>query len=155
MTRQLAHLLQLPTSDEVGDGDEEVDNGRDVGVWVDDEEFRSMEAKSPDTLKISCLRSQKTLFLLLPSKFLSFLMLLPKSNDTIGRLLCEFTASYLHKYATAWSLNSSLKKSPYRHDSAATDTIAVTSNKVISLLDYCRRRSQFRRSESAEAFTRW
>jgi hypothetical protein len=26
--------------------------GRDVGVWVDDEEFRSMEAKSPDTLKI-------------------------------------------------------------------------------------------------------
>jgi hypothetical protein len=52
VTRQLAHLLQLPTSDEAGDGDEEVDNGRDVGVWVDDEEFRSMEAKSPDTLKI-------------------------------------------------------------------------------------------------------
>jgi hypothetical protein len=122
---------------------------------VDDEEFGSKEAKSPDAFEDLMSTVPEDSFLVAAIKIPAVPDAVAEIKSAVGRPLCEFSAPSQHKYATAWSLNSSLRKSPDRHDSAAIDTIAVTSNKVISLLDDCRRRSQFRRSESAEAFTRW
>ena len=122
---------------------------------MDDEEFESNEGQSPDAFEDLTSTVSEDTFLVAGIEIPFIPDAVAEIKSAVGRPLCEFTAPYPHKYATAWSLSSSLRKSPDRHDSAAIDTIAVTSNKVISLLDYCRRRSQFRRSESAEAFTRW